>query len=506
MPRRATLAVPISTPEQAGRFLGIDRRNLQTGSNPNSLFDAINCDLTIGGNLKRRDGLILHAKLPVGTIGLYSIAGKLRVAAPSGHSLSLQMPAEITLDEFGDSATTITPLNQYVRVSDVTSWDSDPTHGAQPYLVLETSAGQYLHHWINKRPTSFSTPIFTGIQLGFDSGPDVEKLQGKLWSIDKFGGTVHFSSTLLGPGVWREVDAPGDAGFISPLEHADSDPLIKGIKRHQGKLMVVYDNAIQIWKVDPDPALHGFLTSLRGPGTKVFESFQPVIGDVFYFSDGGFRSLVTQTVTGELRQGDLGSPIEPITRGFRTTPNGRVRALWSQARSQYICMFTDTVTSKSTAFVYTHVPSFGIGGWTQWDLPLAADYLVEHEEELFIRQGDRVYKFDPTHCWDDINDVRLDVESDVITQFLTAGKPRQSKQWTTMDVTQTGKCDISLLPDQRDRKIELEVAFDLDGSTHDIGQIPVNSFGHSIALRFKAKLLWELDGFALDVMLLDGVS
>jgi len=504
MPKKKTISIPSIQDGVQMRFLGIDRRIRQTDADLNTFYTATNVNITIGGRIERRDGLKKHAIVPQGTIGLYSIAGKLRVAGPSGNSLSLQMPPNISLDEFGDSNTDVTPLTRYTRVSDYTDWDAAPTTGAQPYLVLETTSGQYIHHWINKIPDNPTDAVATLIQLGFDSGADIEKLQGKLWSANKFSGTVHHSSTVFGPAVWDETIAPDDAGFISPLEHASSDPLITGLKVHQGKLLVVYDDAIQVWKVDPDPKLNQYLTSYDGPGTKVFESFRTVIGDVFYFSLGGFRSLATQTVTGELREGDIGTTIQELTNDFRKAVNGDVRALWSQARSQYICIFNDTDTGTSTAFVYTHVPTFGISGWTQWELPLIAEYIVEHDENLYIRSGNTIYQFDPTYEWDDVGDVPLDVTGTIVIQFVTAGARRRPKQWLALDIVQEGSCDITLLPDPRDRNIEMPIAFNIDGSTQDMGSIPINAFAYSIAIRLEAKLPWEFGALDINVSVLDG--
>ena len=68
--------------------------------------------------------------------------------------------------------------------------------------------------------------------------------------------------------------------------------------------------------VDPDPALIAFRTAYTGPGTDQFNSVANVVNDVYYFSEGGFRSLTTQTVTGEQRERDMGTRIAELNREF----------------------------------------------------------------------------------------------------------------------------------------------------------------------------------------------
>lgn len=511
MARHATVKIP--DPER-GRWIGIDRRNTQTGADPSTLYDALNVDLTIGGKLRARDALEEFAILPPGTHGLYSLGGFLRVAGPAGNGLAAMMPSPslILLDQFGDSDAAPTPLGAYTKLRSVSNWGSSFETGPQPYLLLETAGGQILHHWCNQRPPGLYDPLDTIISTPFASGPDIVKLHGKFWAVDRYTGYVHYCATYPGPvgfsdvGVeWRESVAPADAGFISPIAHSFSEPGVRGLGQHQGNLMVVYDNAIQLWQASPNPADIRFLTAYNGPGTKQFGTLTNVIGDVFYFSDGGFRSLATQTVTGELREGDLGAPIEELTRPFNNISNSRAYAVWSQARSQYICFFNNE-DGTCTVFPFTSLPSIGVMGWTRWELDITVDFVVEHEDALYIRSGDTVYRLNPAMDKDYFGGDPYPIEVDVITQFLTAGADRKPKQWLTLDVNQVGACDVSILIDQKNRSIEEPVAYNLDGATYDIGAIPIQAFGHSVALRFKTTKRWTLDGASLDLLLLDGMG
>jgi hypothetical protein len=495
------LAVTAQIPSQ-GIFQGIDRRSIQSASNPSSLYDAVNCSLDTGGGLERRDALVEFAQLPPNTHGLYALGGTLRVAVPAGHGYQAAMPPGVDADVFGDSSALPTPVDKYVRLSAVESWGADAGLGAFPYLVLETSAGQFVHHWIVSTPILPTSPALTRIDLGFDPGPSIIKIQRKFYAPDAIKGTVPFSSTQFGPGTWRESDAPGDAGFLNVIEHALSDPRIKGVTLHQGRLLVVFANSMQIWNVSPDPANISMNSVLNGPGTNQFGSLSPVIGDVFYFSEGGFRSLSTQTVTGELREGDLGAAIRAITAEFANADPQTVKSLWSQARSQYICAFNTSGTS--TVFCFTLSPALQIAGWTRWTLPIGIDYITELDGVLYLRYQDMVYKMDPAIQNDTVDGVEQAIDAYFDTQFIDGGEPRWLKHWTMLDIMGDSTVDIDVFLDQKNRALKESVAVDLEGTTYDEGMIPVDVTQHAVAFRVRFKAPGSVERINTDAIVLVG--
>jgi hypothetical protein len=490
--------------EQGQRWRGIDQRNTGSDANPATAWDAVNVDLTIGGEFKSRDCLEEYAKLPPGTHGLYSMGGKLRVAGPAGHALPAVMPPGIKLDLFGDLPGVVTSLSRYVRMRSVTNWGISTAQNIQPYMVLETAAGQFLHHWITDEPAGLSSPIDTSIATPFPSGPDVVKLHGHLWAFNRYSGDVHHTSVSEGPGQWFPNPPINDTGFISPQHHALSEPQIRGLGQHQGNLMVVYGQAIQFWKVDEDYTLNQFLTALNGPGTKRFATLANVIGDVYYFSDGGFRSLATQTVTGELREGDIGAPVNALTRKYNTASDDTAFSVWSQARSQYLTFFNDYDAGTCEVFAYTSLLSFGVAGWTRWVLPVNIEYATSHDDEIFLRGGDTIYRFSQDLFEDYVDGSPIAVSSEITTQFINGGAPRLLKNWLTMDVDQDGICNVELLIDQRDRSLIEPIAYGLDGPTFELGNIPIQTVGHAVAFRFTSTSKWEFDGCSLDVEVLGG--
>jgi hypothetical protein len=499
MPRAFTVRVPGDD-----GFAGIDRRRKGARAPKDSLYFAENVDLTPGRTIKARDGFREYRRLPPGrTIGLYAINGQLRVAAPAGYGMHTASIPNVFIDIFGDVDGAPTPLDAYVRVSSATTWDVDPTRGPLPYLVLETPSGTWKHHWLRTTPPSLYDGINTRIQTGFNSGPDIIKAEEKLWAVDATAG-VRFSSTLNGPSDWT---SPGDAGFLPVFKHMFSGSRIRGLTLHQKSLFVVFDDSIQQWAIDPDPANHSLTRSLNGPGTQQFGSLQPVIGDVFYLSEGGFRSLATTATTGEQREFDgIGAPIIELTRELANVPAERIRSVWSQARSQYICVVNDADGSAATAYVFTWLPMSGVMGWTTWRLPVALDYLIENETELFARRGDVIYRFDPEVSHDDINGVELRTDAFIETQFIDSKAAALMKSWSTLDIDQDGACDVHLLVDQSDRSDALPVASAVVGPTFDGGSIPIDTMGHTIALRLTGIGAWELTSMEISGHLMGGAG
>lgn len=473
---------------------GLDRRALQSFSDTSSVWEAVNCDLTTSGGFRRRDALIEYAELPPGTIGLYALADKLHVAVPAGSGRQQSLPNTIHGDVFGDSDTAATSLTGYVRMTAQSSWGGAQSVGALPYLVLESAAGQYVHHWIRALPLLPTSPVDTRISTGFEPGPDLAKIKQKFYAPDRTKAVVRYSSTEFGPAVWDEVTAPDDAGFIATIEHALSSPDVTGLTVHQGRLVIVFANSMQFWNVDPDPQLNSLAFVLNGPGTKVFGSLSPVTGDVFYFSEGGFRSLQTQTTTGELREGDIGASLADLAAQFAQVDPSRVKSLWSQARSQYLCFVSEEESGSdgtTTVFAFTLSQTFGVVGWTTWQLPVNVEYVTELDGVLYVRSGDMIYKFDADGLKDEVDGAQRTIDAYFETQFLDGGFPQFRKQWLMMDVLQdtTSVIDVSVLVDRSNREIREIVAKNLTGPTYSGGTIPVDVGETAVAFRiaFKSK-------------------
>jgi len=497
-----TLAYPIGdTPA----FNGIDRRRIESASNPNSAYLGENCDLTPGGAMKSRDVLRPFARLPANTYGLYTANDQLRVAVPAGHGIEFQLPPSFTGDVFGVSESTKTPTGRYARVSTASFFGRDIIKGPYMFLVLElapSSTGgaiSYEHHYIDQFPEIMGRPRDTLVRQSFQPGASLFKYHGKFVAPGRIDDLVHHSSVLNGPRDWTN---PGDAGVFAPGQHTGGASELQGFVQHEGLLGCVYPNAMQFWALDVDPSRMNWIRTYEGPGTKMFRSLATATGDTFYFSEGGFRSLVTEITTGERRESDFGAGVFALTQAYANHAPDRVTSLWTPARSQYLCMFAEDTTTR--VFAFTLSPSNKIAGWTTWTLPIAVDDAIELKGVMYLRAGDMVYSLAPGD-----SDVLADgSESPKLavfeTQFLHGGDARKYKHWIGLDVIGAGEFDAWFLPDEADRDTRVLLDRGVPGSTLGGGPIMVDHTAPTIALRFESEKAFEIHSFAFEAAVLGG--
>lgn len=456
---------------------GLDGRTIADDGDPRTFRTGVNVDLKTDGAVGARDGLKPVAPLLPESVGLYSINGYLRSVIPAGYSLALSTlgPVPVYYDSVGDG--TIYGAGTISKLVQVTSWGVDAAIGAYPYVLLQRSTGRYEHHWITDTPipdvngapppayVPSNDPVSTKIttlQLGFEPGGAIAKTAEKIWAIDNVNGTVHFSSTTEGPRNWTKV---ADAGFLLTLRNAVSDRLIRGLGLYDRYLAVIFSDSVQFWLVDPDPALHRLDRVMNGPGTEYPGSIVNVRGDLFYFSAGVFSSIKQSSYTGQLREGDIGAPVAPATSLLTTAPV----AIWSQARSQYICAFGTEV------WVYTLSETSKVMGWRKWELPVAVEYLVEHNRQLYVRSGNTLYQFDPNYA----DGTTFTFE----TNYDAFDYPGDRKFCSTVDVVMEGTATLAFLPDVRD-PTQVEDGPTITGSTSTQNDIAALVSGEAIATRF----------------------
>lgn len=476
-------------------FKGIDRRRKIYSSPADVLWDAKNVDLTTGGGVTIRDRLVEVATLNQHSIGLYSAGGKLRTAVPAGNSIEGTAPYNIAYDPISNLTTGATSTSRYTALHSWTTWDADGSGLPLPYLVLENDAGQFEHHYIDGE-------YKTKVSLPFTPGQNLVKLATKLFADSPQDGTVHCSSTINGPRDWRTAD---DAGFIDVVNSASGDTRLQGLTFYNSQLAVFFPDAIQFWQVDPDPNNFMAVRTLEGPGTVFSGSVAPVISDLYYFSFGGFRSLQAQNILGDLRQDPFGDKIEALTAPFATaataaTDSYDVKGFWSQARSQYLCFFSDA--TSTTVFAYKNSPLGGVDGWTYWELDIPVDYVVELDEVLYIRSGNKVYKFEEVAEGDEV-----DYEWSVETPMYDGAAPRRLKQWTFADFDFEGKIDsLRYRSDDASPSTTWQGGYNIVGPTASLGAIPVASLSHKLGLLATGNYYFSLENIVLQYAELSGAG
>jgi len=454
-----------------------------------SLRVAENVSLTVGKKIATRPRLVKLCDVSSETVGLYSADGLLRTVCPGGQSLQDSRPTEVWYDVIGNG--TAFPLGTLSKLHAMELAAAGVASKAYPYVCIETTAGRREHHWIDTIPLLGSDAVNSYVNLPFDPGKALVKSQSKLFADDPSAGVLRFSATTTTPRDWSKAR---DAGFLAVRRQSAGSTEIVGLSYFKEYVAVLFQDSIQLWQMNPDPANIKFVSALNGPGTDARRLTTNVLGDMFYFSRGGFRSLSRSIVTGDDKAEDVGAKIAELTKAVDTTTYEPV-ALWAESRSQYIAAFGTTV------YVLTYSPSTESVGWTTWELPVPVEYITENGSSLYVRSGDTVY------ILDDEADEDTDgaVTFDVALAFQTFGQPRRKKRWETLDIVQDGTSRVNYHLDPKNPDVaQFAVGIQTTNDTFDRGKIAINRTSDTLGLRFSGTGTWELDSVMLDATVLRG--
>jgi len=436
-------------------FKGLDLRRLPEAVPPEAMREAANIDLTTGGGFKSRDQLRAYAQVDPASIGLYVTANKLRCALPYRLSTPIPLPpAGMAYDLIGSSTTAVPATNLNYSVTSASAWDNQSylVLGRDTVPGFPTKGRTYEHHFLDHGTITFSgtathnsatvtltvapttapvanstvwfqgvaaaytcavsgttmtlsapwagssgtvigsilTPKATIVTLPFVPGQAAIAATQKIWAGERFNGDTWFSSSVNGPRDWTNE---ADAGFLPTSQYSGGSQTLQGYGIFDGALVVFFESMVQKWTVSADPSQHKLGGVVGGAGTQQPGSIANIMGDVFYYSLGGFRSLKAVVTTGQLKEGDVGAPIQPITNTIDFTDLPRPASIWSASRAQYLCAI------GTTMYVFTYSPVSEVFGWTTYTLPNTLNAMVELEGNLYIRfTGDNtIYLFDPAY-------------------------------------------------------------------------------------------------------------
>lgn len=351
--------------------------------------------------------------------------------------------------------------------------------------------------------TSFPSPVTinyvpqvdTRVRLPFLPGPWVKTVGGKVFATEYTTGNTWFSSTEFGPSDWT---APNDAGFLPTAAHAGGGANVTALGTFNGKLVVFYHESMQVWTVGPDPALHALASAIPSGGTAHGQALGGVYGDLFYFSQGGFRSASAVITTGQLKPGDVGAPIAPLTSAVKVADS--LRGTWSEALSAYL------VFDGTSGWVFSISPASNTADWTAWTLPVAPDYFAEIDGYLYFRVkgGNDVYRFNPAYAGESgyswsgrlsFLDAAMQTAFSIRPGFSAAAKV---KFWQAVLPAQHGAADWFVYPNTHDTTEREHLGY-LDGSQVGGGIIAIGLAANRVAFGFEGTGYWTLDGFECEV-------
>lgn len=177
------------------------------------------------------------------------------------------------------------------------------------------------------------------------------------------GAATYFSALNL-PRIFNDPNAAGN-GFIDMSNEAGTPETLVAVAPYQGKAVFFARNTIQIWSVDPDPALYSQVQVLANIGTMAKLSVKPVGDlDIYFLSDSGFRSVRVRDASNNAIPVDIGTPIDSLIQD--------VLAATSESNKALACAVVDPETKRywcllsGTMYVFSNFRESGVSAWSTY--------------------------------------------------------------------------------------------------------------------------------------------
>ena len=304
----------------------------------------------------------------------------------------------------------------------------------------------------------------------YSPGKFVMPVKTKMYALSD--SLLHFSA-IDDPTEWN--DTTQSAGFINLANHSRGSEDLKAMATYFDNLAVLAQEAIQIWFVDPDPALNQQIQVLQNTGTIAPDSVVEFgENDVFYLSLSGLRSLRSRDSSNAAFVGDIGNPIdELIVKSIQDnrTLAEKAKATLEQRDGRYI------LAIGSTMYVFSYFPSSKVSAWSVYEPGFVVDRWAYDGRQTLCRSGNKLFSLGG-------EDGNIYDSSEVVVQmpFLDSGSPATFKDYNSIDVTCENVWTVSIATDPQDITTLEEVAT-VNKTTFGLGRAAINGYSTHIAPR-----------------------
>lgn len=425
---------------------GLDLRKGASVADANRLRVLTNAYVTTGRSIQKRPVLARVDTLEPGTVGLKAAGGKLNTFYGQG---------------------TVTHMNPLFLANKVahptTAQDLRRAHYGEGfngylYCAVEYLDGSVWHHYLDgSSPTHVS-------DTNCPQSKQVLKQQSKLYGPK--ADVVRYCKTNA-PRDWTTAN---DAGFLPTGLQAQGSTTATALGQFgKKKLVVFFPDGTQIWDVDPDPAQMALDSLVANIGTRYPKTPIGFSGDVFFLADAGFRSITVSQVTDNLQDVDIGSPIDgPVLASLDAVSDPI--SLFYSGLGQFWCM------DGTTVWVYAFSRTAKIAAWSRFELPVAADDATVLNGELYVRNGNNVYKVVGDQYADNGSPPQVSIE----LPFLDFKAPGVMKQLVGVDAVVQGSANVQFRYDPRNPELITD-PIPLSGDTRPGAMTPVELCAVSVA-------------------------
>ena len=444
--------------------VGLDHRKSSTVADANRLRELKNAYITTGKAIRKRPGMPKIATLESGTKGLVSGNGYLNTFYEYGAAVvhaDTRFLANVLEHAAGAG---------YAPGS-IATIHYGTTFLGYLYVAVEYDDGNIFHYYVDgsspNRVTDASCP----------NTKAVSKQESRIWAIN---GDVTAYTVLNDPTDWSTVAAAStDSGFLPTGLKSSGSADALALGQYDGRLAVFFVDGMQLWDIGTDVLTDlAFYKNVEGIGCPYPKT--PIIfaGDVIFLTKAGFRSITTQTVTANLSDIDVGSPIDLLVKAEINDSTDPWSAYFT-AQNQYWCAYPlPSDPSKTRVWVYSFSKSAKIAAWSRYELEFPLDAMAVHDGYLHIRSGDDIYRVDQSDSVFADGGVVYEMRAEF--PFLDCKSPGVDKYFVSMDVVVKGTVNVQFRYDPND-ETKLTAPITLSGDTRSLQSIPVEITAQAIA-------------------------
>lgn len=235
-----------------------------------------------------------------------------------------------------------------------------------------------------------------------------------------------------------------NAGVLNSSLYDPSGQIPIALGAAQNRLLIQFPESIQLWGVQPNPALNAFLGSeFIGAGVNTdptstlvdgFVALPTHSGPMLFAPDGQNKDYLKK-----VRIGDL---VEPILK----TVNLTNAVWWPRLRLFVTCEHSNT--AGVTMWAFSFLPDDKTAAWSKFTVEglTRVDKLFVAQDKLYVLSDHQLWRADPaaTVFRDSTNDADSPFTSRARWLHNDFGAPSYNKKLLTLDVGQTGTSHISL--------------------------------------------------------------
>lgn len=449
---------------------GIDLRKSAITAPAGTLRTLTNATITAGGEIEKRKTLTAFGSLP---------AGKTHGVGFKGNTLTV----------FGtDAPGSVTPLPTYVAYQQLVQITPGPT--ISRVLDVQVFAGKF--YVVARMSDGAVRHFYDGAEVA-DAGAQGKSVRAHKKKLFAVQNTNLRFSAVLNATLWSSGTG---SGIIDVTTEDAGETELVGLEEYFGLLAVFGRTSVQIWAMDPDPALSQIQQVLGNTGLVSRNAVTRFgSGDVLFLADTGVRSLRARDIQSAAAVNDIGAAVDNFI-----APK---RAVLTEAEAETLTALVDPLTGHfwltwgNQVLVLTAYPNSKISAWSVFEFPVNIDYITTAGSRIVVRNGDNLFlygsnaggnPFDPNTPLGSTTAVYDASAVEIITPFLDATRPGTNKTWTGLDVACTGTWDVYVCPsppppEQEDQTPTWVKVATVNGPTWAEGRIPIDMQGHHIAVR-----------------------